>query len=483
MPHITIIGGGIASLATAFYLQKKNQNLRSDENIHYTLIESDTRWGGKIVTDVIDNFVVEGGPDSFITQKPWGIQLCRDLGLDDRLIPTNDDLRNVFILKKGKLVPFPGGFRLAIPTETIPFAFSSLISPWGKLRMAMDLFIPPRQGQSDESLASFIGRRLGREALDKIGGPMMAGIYVADPERLSIQSTFPNFVDIEQKHGSLIKGMRAAKKKRRSSTGNDHQPPAMFTSLQGGMSELVEALVSQLKGDLRLGCRATGLKYLSPGFEVTVNQPESQRFTTDVVVLAVPAYIAAALVAPAEPELAKLLKQIRYVSSATVSLGYRQADVAQHDFNGFGFMIPKSENRSILACTWFSTKFNHRASNEDILLRVFVGGDGQEHLVEDVADEALIAIVQAELADIMGLKARPVVSKIFRWPKGNPQYDVGHLDRVARIEAMTAGIPGLYLTGSAFRGIGTPDCIGNAITNVDQISKHFKQDILPIRST
>jgi oxygen-dependent protoporphyrinogen oxidase len=467
MPHITIIGGGIAGLATAFYLQKKSWETGTP--VDYTLIESEPRFGGKIITEVVDDFIIEGGPDSFITPKPWGLQLCRDLGLANRVIPTNDDRRNIFVLNRGKLVPFPGGFRLTVPTEFVPFALSSLISPWGKLRMGLDLFTPPRQEQGDESLASFIRRRLGGEAVDKIAGPMMAGIYVADAERLSIQSTFPMFVEMEQKYGSLIKGMQAAKKKRPPSSGHNGKTPAMFNSLRGGMKELVDNLIYQLEGDLRPGCRVTGLRYLSPGFEVTLDQPGSRPLMTDAVVLAVPAYVAAALLEPIMPKLAGRLKQVRYVSTGTVSLGYRRAEVlAQHNLNGFGFMIPKSEKRQILACTWSSTKFNHRAPDDGVLLRVFVGGDGREHLV-NLPDDELTALAQAEVADIMGITVPPVIHKVFRWPQGNPQYDVGHLERVSEMEALAREIPGLHLTGSAYRGIGIPDCVKSATTTVDQI--------------
>ncbi len=483
MTHITIIGGGIAGLATAFYLQQKSRE--SGHPINYTLLESGPRFGGKITTDKVDDFIIEGGPDSFLTQKPWGLQLCRDLGLTNRLIPTNDHRRNIYVLNKGKLTPFPGGYRLTVPTEFVPFALSSLISLWGKLRMGFDLFIPPRRETGDESLADFIRRRLGAEALDKIAGPMMAGIYVADPERLSIDSTFPMFVDMEKKYGSLIKAMQVSKKRSaashngsngsRSAPASGHgpgQPEAMFTSLRGGMSELVDTLVKQLTGDLRLNCGVTGLRYLSPGFEISLNTAETLR--TDGVVLAVPAYTAARLVEPFAPELAARLRQVRYVSTATVSLGYRQEDMAGQSLNGFGFMVPKSEKRQILACTWSSTKFNHRAPLAGGLVRVFVGGDDHERLV-DLPDTDLLALARAEVSATMSLKAIPAVQRIFRWPKGNPQYDVGHLDRVAEMEQLAANLPGLHLTGSAFRGIGIPDCVKSALATVESLMANVKE--------
>jgi len=250
----------------------------------------------------------------------------------------------------------------------------------------------------------------------------------------------------------------------------------MFTSLRGGMQELVETLLAQLQGDLRLGCRVVGLRYLSPGFEVLFDSPQGRPLKTDAVILATPAYTAATLVGSFAPHLAALLQKVRYVSTATISLGYRRANLpAQCDLNGFGFMIPKSENCQILACTWSSTKFNHRASTDDVLLRLFVGGDQREHLVEDLADEELLALAQAEVGAIMGITSQPLVQRIFRWPKGNPQYDVGHLDRVAEMEQVAATIPGLYLTGSAFRGIGLPDCIKSALTTVESLLFNLKR--------
>lgn len=484
MPHVTIIGGGMAGLATAYYLQKKSHEAGLE--FSYTLLESASRFGGKIATDTVNDFVIEGGPDSFITQKPWATQLCREIGLSDRLIPTNDDRRSIFVLNKGKLVPFPGGYRLTVPTEFIPFVTSPLISPWGKLRMGLDLFIPPRKERGDESLADFIRRRLGNEALNKIAGPVMAGIYVADPERLSLQSTFPMFAEMEHKYGSLIKAMQATKQKVASAHGGQSsavngrsgsQRESMFTSLRGGMVELVETLVPKLEGDLRLGCRVTALRYLAPGFEVSFNQTsegsnesEAQLLKTDAVVLAIPAFVAAPMLESIEPKLASLLRQVRYVSTATVSLGYRRADLdPRQDFSGFGFMIPKTEKRTILACTWSSTKFDYRAPADGVLIRLFVGGDEQEHLVDTLSDNDLLALARAEAAATMGIRVPPLVHRIFRWPKGNPQYDVGHLDRITSMEQLAATIPGLYLTGSAFRGIGLPDCIKSALTTVEQL--------------
>jgi oxygen-dependent protoporphyrinogen oxidase len=298
----------------------------------------------------------------------------------------------------------------------------------------------------------------------------MAGIYMADPNRLSIQSTFPAFVEMERQHGSLIKAMQVARKKGPPAANGSSKPAAMFQSLRGGMAQLIDTLVDQLDGELRLGCRVSSLRFKAPGFEVSLAGPAAETIHSDAVVLAVPAYVAADLLAATAPGLAERLKAIRYVSSATISLGYRRDELlAQTRLDGFGFVVPKSEGRQIVACTWTSTKFNHRTPEAGLLLRAFVGGDGQEGLV-DLPDEALFALVKQELADIMGLTLEPIVQKIFRWPQGTPQYDVGHLDRLAETERLAAALPGLHLAGSAYRGVGLPDCINSARTVVAQIA-------------
>ncbi|MDP6039884.1 MAG: protoporphyrinogen oxidase, partial [Candidatus Latescibacteria bacterium] len=335
--HVTIIGGGIAGLATAFYLQEKAKE--QGREVQYALLESSDRWGGKIATESVDGFLIEGGPDLLLTQKPAGIQLCKDLGLGDQLIPTNNDRQKTFLVQNGKLVQFPADFSL-VPTKFWPFATSNLFSWPAKVRMGMELFIAPRKEQSDESLASFIRRRLGQEAVDKIGGPMLAGIHSADPELLSLQSTFPMYAMMEQKYGSLIKAARAMKKSRPTPSPGS-KPPAMFNSLIGGLGEMVDAMVERLGGDLRTNAAVESISKTDTGYDVQVNDDTIQ---TDAIVLATPAYAAGDLVEGFASELAERLRAIRYVSTATVSMAYRKADVVdQHDLEGFGFLVPKPE--------------------------------------------------------------------------------------------------------------------------------------------
>lgn len=452
---VVVVGGGIAGLAAAYYAKKSGMDV--------TLIERDSRLGGKIITDTPQGFVIEGGPDSFITQKPAALQLCRELGIEDELIGTNDERRTIYILRHGKLMKMPDGLMLVVPTKFLPFAKSGLISWWGKLRMAQDLFIKPRTDDGDESLASFMRRRLGQEALDVLGEPMMAGIHVSDAETLSLKASFPRFLEIERKYGSLTRGMIAARK---------NQPAAklpMFMTMKHGLQALVNTLENKLAANTLVGNGAKSIEKLGSEWVVTLDN--GRKLFADAVVMATPASISSTLLQAAVPELAHLLGSIRYVSTATISLGYREADF-EHPLNGFGFVIPKSEPTRLLACTWTSTKFDHRAPENHVLLRVFVGGHRHPELVA-LQDDELIQIVREELQTIMKISAVPQVTRVFRWPSANPQYDVGHLDKVAAMENLCP--TGLYLTGSAYRGVGIPDCIQQGQQTAEKLVQQFKE--------
>lgn len=452
MPDIIVVGGGIAGLATAYYLQGK-------PGYNITLVEEQSRLGGKIVTDRPEGFVIDGGPDSFLTQKPWAVELCRQLGLGQRLIGTNELQRKVYVLWKKKLHLLPDGVLLIIPTRFRPFATSSLISPWGKLRMGLDLLIPPRRAQNDESVAAFVRRRLGAEALDKIAEPLMGGIHVSDPERQSLQASFPRFIDLEHKYGSLIRGMVIARNKQPRSPAT--RPLPTFMTLRGGVGELVEALVQKMEGVRHItGRRAVALdEDTLPPYRLRLD--DGTALEADAVVLATPAYVAGDLAAGLDAPLADRLRAIRYVSTATVSFGFDRATF-EHPLNGFGFVIPSKEQRRISACTWSSTKYENRAPEGRVLLRCFVGGATHEqHALVD--DATMIRAARDELHALMGVRAAPVITRLFRWQRANPQYDVGHLDRLAEMEGrLAANHPALYLTGSAYRGVGIPDCVHNA---------------------
>lgn len=471
--HITIIGGGISGLSTAWYLQQEAE--KQNHAISYTLLEQSERWGGKILTQKVEGygngpFIVECGPDAVLTQKPWALQLARELGLADAFLPTNDDRRKTFVLNKGKPTPLPEGIMLIVPTQVKPFALSPLISPLGKLRMGLDWFIPTKADNEDETLADFVSRRLGQEALDKIAEPLMSGIYNAEAEKQSVLATFPRFRQIEAKHGSLIKGMLAAKKARPAASDNGRKPAGRtngtFTSFKNGMEQLVTALVEDLTGDCRLGTTVTTI---TPGISNNYRLilEDGAFIDTDAVVLAVPAFKAADLLDETAPVAAQVLRQIRYVSTGTISLAYRRDEV-NHPLNGFGIVIPRSENRRINAVTWSSTKFDHRASEGTVLLRVFFGGSRTPETFA-LADDELLAIVGSELADIMGLVAQPLFHLIHRWHKSNPQYDVGHLKRIAAIKATLP--PSFFVTGSPYGGVGVPDCVRQGQETAVQLMK------------
>ena len=472
--HVVIIGGGIAGLSTAWYLQ---QQACSDEiDLRYTVLEASNRWGGKILTDHVSGygptpFVVEGGPDSFIRQKPWAEQLACELGLGERLLGTNDHARKVFVLNRGRPTLLPDGVLLIVPTKFKPFILSPLISPLGKLRMGLDLFVPPKRDAEDETLAGFVRRRLGSEALDKIAEPLMSGIYNAEAERQSLLATFPRFRALEERYGSLIRGMLAARRAHSNGGGEraNGKPKSLFVSLRNGTGELISALVSQLAGDLRLNSRVQQIVRREDG-AFSVTSEDGRGLRADAVVLATPSFVAADLLRKLAPAAAKPLAAIRYVSTGTISLAFRSVEIPQR-FNGFGLVVPRSEHRPINAVTWSSTKFEHRAPQGYTLLRVFFGG-ARSPATMDLDDDELLTTVLRELREILNIDARPLFHRVYRWEQSNPQYDVGHLDRVAEI---AAALPrGVYVTGSPYRGVGLPDCVRQGRETAQQVAEQYR---------
>jgi len=447
MRHIAIIGGGIAGLSTAYYLQQLSR--KQGAELKYTLLEKTNHWGGKIRTERVDDYLIEAGPDSFITNKPGGLELCRELGIADELIGSNREQARVYILHRGALQPLPKGLRLTVPTVWWPLLKSPLLSPRGKLRMALEPFIPPASGEKDESVAAFVARRFGQEAVHRFAGPLMAGIHVADPHRLSIQSTFPQLVEMERTHGSLVRAMR-----RGLPGGNKNTP--LFVSPRRGMYRIVETLLAHLEGELVPDADVRELRRDGHRFQVHLRGGQTPPIAADAVVLALPAYEAANLVQPLHRELAAHLHDFTAVSTAVAVLAFRKSDIPPME--GYGFLVPEQEKRKILGCTWASAKFASRAPEMGALLRVFMGGRHNETLVEE-DDFTLVSCARSELAAIMNLEAEPSHVRVFRWPRGNPQYEVGHQERVAKAERLGQALPGLYFVGSPYRGIGIPDCI------------------------
>ena len=467
--RVVIIGGGIAGLSTAWYIEQA-----ASAPLHITLIEQTAHLGGKVRTDQIlvdgATLVIEGGPDSFIIQKPWAAQLCRELGLEDQFIATQELPQKVYVLHKGRPLPLPEGVMLMVPTNIGAFLASPLVSWFGKLRMGLDLVLPARRNHADETLASFVRRRFGAEALDKIAEPLMAGIYNAESDRQSLQATFPRFLELEQKYGSLVRGMR---KSRAQQPRPSNQPTSPFLALRGGMQTLIDTLQARLKATLHTTTKATAITPDSTTGSYTVQLHDGSTLQADLLVLAIPAYAAADLVAPWATELAQGLRQIRYVSTGTISLAYRRSEV-DLPLDGYGLVIPNSEKRRINACTITSRKFRDRAPDEYVLLRVFFGGSRHPEVFA-LDDDRVYDLVRAELHTIFGLKAQPVWHGIYRWPAANPQYDVGHLQHVAALEALCPA--GMWLTGSAYRGVGLPDCIHQAQQTAAKVIAHAAQQL------
>ena len=456
MKRVIVVGGGITGLSAAYRLKQ------SAPDAAITLIESDRRLGGKITTDRVDGFVIEGGPDTFLSYKPRGIGLCRELGLEDRLHGTNEKIRRTYVMRRGRLYDLPEGLTGLIPSRFGPMIKTGLISPLGKLRMGLDYFIPPKSLNSDESLAQFVERRLGHELYDRMIEPLMSGIYAGDGEQLSLGATFPQLRQTELTHGGLVKGMLAAKKQR---SGDTSMPPAAlrkkwpaFVTPETGLAEIIEVLQARLSDiDIRLGTRVNYIDHDATGYVVELDGGAT--LSADAIILATPAYATAYLVVGLDPELAQALKGIPYASTATVSVAYPLKDIPR-PLNGYGYIIPRAEGRSILACTWTSTKFPHRAPEGYGLIRAFIGRAGDDEVINR-SDEELLSMVRDELHEVLGITAAPIVHRIFRWPKAMPQYTLGHLDRLAVIERRLAQQPGLFVAGNAYRGIGIPDCIAS----------------------
>jgi len=457
MKRLVIVGGGIAGLATAYFALERAKKV--GQNIHLLLLDEKNRLGGCILTEKVDDFVIEGGPDCFLYEKPWALALCDKLGLGDRILNTNEN-RRTFILSNGRLHELPEGFMLMVPTSFMPFINSSLISWPGKIRMAMDYFIPRKQSNKEESLAEFVRRRLGNEALEKIAEPLVAGIHAGTPETMGLKSTFPRFLQIEEEYGSLIRGMLARRKMALQWQRKEGPKRTMFLTLQGGLGEWIDRLRESI-GEERIGLRkkVAGLKRTGKGnYDIQLSDGTSLK--TDSIILATPAFITAKIVEEMDPKLSENLLTIPYVSSTTVSLAYRRSQV-HHPLDAFGFIIPRSEKRRIMASTWTSVKFNHRAPKDAVLLRAFVGGANNEELV-NLDDEEMLRMVREELRDIMGVEGDPILARIYRWEKSMPQYLVGHLEKVAQIEERTNIQPGLFLTGCAYKGIGISDSVHDA---------------------
>ncbi len=461
MYRVAVVGGGISGLASAYFLRERAKE--RGVSLDLTLIEAGDRFGGKIVTERIDQFLVEGGADSFLASKPHAVSLCERLGLSSRLVGTIEANRKTFILSRGRLLPLPEGVVLMVPTKPFPFITTPLISVAGKVRMALEPLISPRREESDESLAAFFTRRLGREVFEKIVEPLVSGIYGGDAREISLAATFPRFAEMERKEGSLIRALLRSRGKGKSG----------FMTLPGGMGEMVDALLAALKAgespaDLRMGEPVVGIDRADSGWQVRFAKGAADR-PFDRVVLALPAAPSEKILRPLAPVSAEELGKIRYLSSATVSLAYRR-DRFGHPLNGFGFVVPRAERRALLAATWSSSKFPGRAPADGVLIRGYIG----EGSLLSLDDRELVRLVEKELFEILKIEdaaAERIFYRVCRFREAMPQYAVGHLERVERIEKALP--PGLFLTGSALRGVGIPDCIREGEATAAKVIESF----------
>ncbi len=437
---VAVVGGGIAGLSAAYELVKQGRSVH--------LLESTGRTGGVILTERFDGWTVDAGPDSLLVQKPAAIGLCRELGLGDRLHPTRTP-RTSFVLRGGRLHPLVEGSFLGFPLSATALARSSLFSWPGKIRMGLEPFVPKRTDDTEESIGAFVRRRFGSEAADYLADPLLAGIHAGDVNRLSARALFPRLVAAEAKSGSVLKAFRQL----RTAPSGD----GAFMSLPGGTGELAEAVAASLPpGTIRLNASIRALRREG---DFILETTDGNVLHAGAVILAVPAYVAATLLAGVAPEVSSLCGEVRYASTATVALGYTR-DQVRHPLNGTGFVVPKIEGSPLLAGTWVSAKWPHRAPDGHVLMRAFFGGGRDPRRLEQ-SDAELTSLAHTEMAALTGITGDPIFSRLYRWTNRSPQFDVGHLARVEAIERALARVPGLLLAGSGFRAIGIPDCIAD----------------------
>ncbi len=440
---VVIIGGGIAGLGAAYEMQTRG--------IGFRLFERAPRPGGVILTERVNGFTIDAGPDALLIQKPAAVQVCREIGLGARLQPTQKP-RTAFIMRDGRLHPLPESSVLGIPRDVRALATTRLFSIKGKMRMAAELLVPAARANGDESIASFIGRRFGAEAVTYLAEPLLAGIHAGDVNRLSMRALFPRFMDAERRHGSVLRAFRQLRQPASPRSGD-----GAFYSLPGGLTELVETLTAKLPAEaLHLG---VSVERITRDGEYLVRTTEGD-VRSRAVIVATPAYVAARLLEPLDPVLARLCSEVPYASSATLALAYRREDI-QHSLRGSGFVVPRVERTRIMAASWVSSKWPGRAPEGHVLLRAFIGGARDPEAIH-LSDEDLRDAAEGELRRILGITGAPLLSRLYRWERANAQHEVGHLDRMAAIERRLADWPGLFVTGSGFRGVGIPDCIADA---------------------
>ncbi len=445
MPRVVVIGGGIAGLSAAYYLAKGG--------LASTIVESRPRLGGVIETLSVEGCTIEAGPDSFLAIKPAAFDLLRELGLEEQVIGSNDHLRKTFVRKRGRLIALPDGLMMMVPTRILPLLTTRLVGWPTKLRMGLELLRAPKPAAADQSVAQFVEEHYGVEAVEYLVEPLLSGVYGGDPRELSVTSVLPRFVELANRYGSLTRGVLAERAK--AAKARSHAPAApLFRTLKGGLGQMVAAVESAIAGkaEVRRG-RAQAIERAVEGFRVRI---EGDWLAADQLVVACEAHSGAMLLQGLDAPLAELLGAVPYTSSMTVALGFDSTDFP-HPPVGFGFLVPKSERRRLMACTWVGTKFSHRVPEGKVVARCFMAGCDEAAMAEP--DDTVIPAIVRELQEIAGMAATPRFARVFRWPRSMAQYTVNHAARLAAIEARVASIPGLHLAGNAYEGIGVPDCI------------------------
>jgi oxygen-dependent protoporphyrinogen oxidase len=481
-PHIVIAGGGITGLAAAYAIATNSQ--ANAAGVRCTLVEADARLGGKLLTERIDGCLVENGPDSLLATKPWAADLCRQLGLGDRLIPTRPG-RAVYVCYRGRLHTLPEGMAFGIPTRLGPMVRTGLLTPAEKVRAAADLILPRRRDRRDETIGEQLRRRLGDAVVDRLAGPLLGGIYAGDPDALSVRATFPLLAEWEATHRSLIVAALSRRRAREVAAAAEtagaagqapagrHGPSPMFLSLAGGLGEMVARLEASLGTTTLLsGRRVQRIDRRGDGptpYEVVLDN--GRRLVAGAVLLATPAYVSAGLLEPLTPSVAAALRHIPYVSTAAVTLAFRRAEV-DHPLDGHGFVVARGERLAITACTWTSSKWPYRAPPEIALIRCYLGKAGREDVVDE-NDGRLTDLVRADLRATMGIDAPPLFTRVARWIKAMPQYPAGHLERLTDIDAGLDALPGVALAGAGYRGIGIPDCIRQGTEAAGRLVAHL----------
>lgn len=473
---LIVVGAGITGLSAAYKAHK------TYPHASILLLEAADRLGGKIITDRVESedgaFIIEGGPDTFLATKPWGVALCNELGIGDRLHGTNPNKKNTYVLKKNRLLPLPDGLAMMIPTNIPAILRSGLVSWFSKARMGLDLILPGarKAAHEDESLGSFVSRRLGRKAYENLIEPLMSGIYAGDGDKLSLLSTFPYLRDLENNYGSLARGALAMRAKMSAGKTAAVGSRSAFLAPTTGLAEMIEELARELKDvDIRLNAAVAAVNLENGVYKIMVGE---QTFETERLVLASPAWASAKILKDAPGELgalAQAISAVPYTATATVSLAYNESDLPR-ELDGYGYVNPRAAGRKALAATWTSTKFPHRAPNGKALIRVFIGRAGEEQDIK-WTEQGLFDVALAETREVMGITAAPILFRVFQFENAMPQYNLGHQNILAESSRLQQRLPGFSLAGAGYRGIGIPDCINSAQLAVDKVFSDHPMEV------